>query len=863
MDSIFLSSVSLGILVEKEIVVRIEDKTNGDSAPSLPSSVVSVVRSISNLTKETKISELRETTSSLPSGKMLARPNAGEDCRKDLVEFLQGPPPPGNRMSIPDNASISSTDTKWGVFKVFRKKRKRRKRRQPPLIKLPDSAVSARTIDGHRYIAISIPINYSTFSPVPLQYPTVSNPSRKSTSDPRRNTLKTVTEDHESLSSISLATKSATQQEGVTELAPPPRKVSLLSTVPSQASQEEITSKKGKELDTWGKAENIIARQALMTPLISNKTSYITDQESKSPTRDRALQQEHQKKASESIGPELGKVPRVIEITPKKLKKPPPATESITHEDHETPKNDSKDASKSTKPRRFLLTSSLSAPVLPVRTSSRRAPLTFSGRSDIDNVASRRPMLLTANSDNGDGNGRGTGPCGSVTESLRTTESSPRLFKAQTATAYQSVPIVVRPPSHPDAESPLNLNFPTPPSNNSIRANSSDHVEILSPPAVAKVVSSRKDRVRERKQKDIEKLKAQLRQTKAPTSGVVVDDDWPESPVLGRFGHNIGPLSSKPYLTAKLSDIGPIRSVMHLKSPYLSPEAAIKKRRQRSASVPAMTSSSSPSPIASPMPWEGSTAYYRRREKQAEREENEARVRREKYAAQRLAEEAELQDKIAHQKLLRRYEKLKESRTRDMEKRLHRLERNGEVLMQSMVSLMDTLNRLLQDQHQNPLQRSATVRNTTTSASRPRRKHTEIGRGRAQSLRSIRSYDNLREILRTGLERGTTQLQKQNSPNPRQAERERDTQERKENDATGTRVSKSALEALQEHLQSQTRQIAQGSGHSSDSSNDQSIDADSVEVMEPLMRELQATARQPEVEGGKTSGSEPEIFNLF
>ncbi|KAI1212702.1 uncharacterized protein F4807DRAFT_457499 [Annulohypoxylon truncatum] len=863
MESIFLSSVSLGILVEKEIVVRIEDKAKGDSTPSHPSSVASVVRSISNLTRETKTSELRETTSSLPSGKMLARPNVSEDCRKDLVAFFHGPPPPGNFMSIPDDASISSADGKWGVFKVFRKKRKRRKRRQPPLIRLPDSAVSARTTDGHRYIAISIPTNYSNVSNVPIQRPKIDNLARRSTFDPRRNTLKAVAEDHESSSTISIVTKSATQQEAITELAPPPRKVSLLSTVTSQASQEDISLKKGKELE---KPENATVRPALLSPLISDRTSYITNRQSKSPLRDQTPQLEQQK-TSESTEPGTDKVPRVIEIAPKKIKKPAQANESSTYDNRVAPQNDSKSTSKSAGRPRFLLANSSSALTLPVRTSSRRATLTFSERNEGVNIVNRQPMLLTANSDNDDGNERATGPCSSVAESLKTTESSPRLLKAQTATAYQSVPIVVRPPSHPEAESPLNLNFPTPPSNNSIRGNSSEHVELLSPPTVAKVVSNRKDRVRERKRKDMEKLKAQLRQVKAPVLGVPPGNDWPESPVLGRFGHNIGSSSSsRPYLTAKMSEIGPIRPGLHLKSPYLSPEAAIKKRHGRSASVPVMTSSSSPSPLESPMPWKGSTAYYRRREKQAEQDEKEAKVRREKYAAQALAEEAELRDKIAYQKLLRRYEKLKESRTKDMEKRLHRLERNGEVLMQSMVSLMDTLNRLLQDQHQNPLRRSATVRPTTSSAPRPRRRHRETVPGRAQSLRSIRSYDNLREILRTGLKQSATRLPRHSSPSPHPAEREGEGQGRKENDAMDTRVSESALEALQEHLRSQSDKIARGSGissHSRASSNGHSSEVDSVEVMEPLMRELQEAARQPEMEGERTPFTETEIFNLF
>ncbi|KAI2469727.1 hypothetical protein F4781DRAFT_431097 [Annulohypoxylon bovei var. microspora] len=869
MESIFLSSVSLGILVEKEIVVRIEEKTNGDSAPSHPSSVVSVIRSVSNLTRETRTSKLRETTSSLPSGKMFARPNDSEDCRRDLVDFFHGPPPRGNRMSIPDNASISSADGKWGVFKVFRKRRKRRKR-QPSLIKLPDSAVSARSIDGHRYIAISIPTTYSNTGLVPIQYPIVEsaelenraiNSTRNPTPDPRRNTLKTVTEDHESVSSVSLATRSALHQEAITELAPPPRKVSLLSTVPSQASQEEITPRKGS------KPENGPARQALMSPLISNRTSYVTDWESKSSKWDRAPQTEQQEKGSEPRGLETDKVPRVIEIAPKKLKKPIQISrESSTNENYVALKSDPRSPSKSAGPPRFLLANSLNAPPLPVRTSSRRATLTFTGHNEMGNSTSRRPMLLAANSDVDDGNGRVTGPCGSFTESLKTTESSPRLLKAQTATAYQSVPIVVQPPSHPESESPLNLNFPTPPSNASIKANSSDQVHLLMPPVATKGISSRKDRVRERKLKDIEKLKAQLRQAQSPASGVPAENDWPESPVLGRFSQNV----SRPYLTAKMSEIGPIRPGLHLKSPYLSPEAVLKKRRGRSSSVPAMTSSSSTSPLESPMPWEGTKAYYRRRERQAEKEENEARARREQYAAQALVEEEELQDKITRQKLLRRYEKLKESRTNDMEKRLHRLERNGEVLMQSMASLMDTLNRLLQDQHRNPLERSATVRPTTASAPRARRQHRETALGRSQSLRSlrsVRSYDNLRETLRTGPSQGKARLHKHSPPSLRPAKWEKGTQgAREESDARDTRVSKSALEALQQHLRSQSHQSPQGpgiSGHSSASSNNHSVEVDSLEVIEPLMRELQEAARQPEGEERKTPFTESEVFNLF
>ncbi|KAK8114121.1 hypothetical protein PG999_006190 [Apiospora kogelbergensis] len=84
-------------------------------------------------------------------------------------------PPPDNYMSVPENFSVSSAeDEKWkSKFKVFRSKRKsRRKRRKTPIIRLPDTAVAGQTTDGHRHIAISIPLEYTHFGPdPPTQYP--------------------------------------------------------------------------------------------------------------------------------------------------------------------------------------------------------------------------------------------------------------------------------------------------------------------------------------------------------------------------------------------------------------------------------------------------------------------------------------------------------------------------------------------------------------------------------------------------------------------------------------------------------------------------------------------------------------------
>lgn len=92
-----------------------------------------------------------------------SRSKNGEGLQS-FTEFLQETPPPVyNIMSIPDNFSIASEDGSWTkLFRTIRRRRRKgRRRHQPPIIKLPDSAVAGTTIGGHRHIAISIPIEHS------------------------------------------------------------------------------------------------------------------------------------------------------------------------------------------------------------------------------------------------------------------------------------------------------------------------------------------------------------------------------------------------------------------------------------------------------------------------------------------------------------------------------------------------------------------------------------------------------------------------------------------------------------------------------------------------------------------------------
>ncbi|KAI1801728.1 hypothetical protein F4811DRAFT_563741 [Daldinia bambusicola] len=897
MESIFLKSINLGILVEKEIVVQTNHEVDGDLAASYPPSIVSIVHSGSDLRRGTITSEAQEIASSRPHSKMVPRPDVRErdNPEEDLADFFRREPPPGNFMSIPDDVSVYSVRKKWDVFKVFGKRRKSRKR-QPPLIRLPDTAISSRTITGHRYIAISIPSGYSHAEATPAQQQ--HSISRTTETNPRQGVgpehnpaserdaqaPRPVTGNREPQPLTSFEPSSLRHPEALSLLASPSGNLSGLSTV---VSQEGANSAKGKEPDRKNKPQRSLSSRLPISSSEVRRTASHTERESRSRTRSAEGRGKERMKAPDLAGLTVGVVPKIIQIPPPKKTGKRPATS-----DGLMAKDTSRNAGKSHGTPRALSANLLSASALPVRTSSKRA---IAAATAAENVTSRRPPVASraTSSNNGGGERRGrSGPRRSFTESLMTTESSPKVLKAETATAYQSVPIVVRPPSRLEIDSPLNLNFPSPPENT---VNRSAQENILSPPAAAEGATGRRDRVKERKKRDMEKLKAQMHQPPASRFLQVeprAEDAWPESPVLGRFNQELGSPRSRPYLAGKMSDIGPLRPGAQIESPYLSPEGGSRKRRGRSVSAPNLTSSSSPPspPLESPKaPWKDSTSYYRRKERQAEHEE--AAARRARHAAHALAEQKETEERAMRQKLLRRYERLKESRAKDMEKRLRRLERNGEVLMQSLVSLMDTLNALLQDRQVLPRSASSAYP-ATSSIPRPRTQHHQHHRrsseGRTQSLRSARSSDNPLEALRSQQEQRGSASRRYHARNlhppgqgrgsreghPGTGRRAQQSGRREETGETGTGVRQSTLEALQAQLQSHPHGSARARrilSYSSSMSSSRSSETGSLEIMEPLMRELQEAAgygverrrRGERAEGGGTTLGESDVFNLF
>ncbi|UNI24350.1 hypothetical protein JDV02_010102 [Purpureocillium takamizusanense] len=101
-----------------------------------------------------------------------ARSRRARDDIQALVDFLQNhPPPPDNFMSIPYGDNGEDERSRWARLKRIGRRSKSMPR-EPQHIQLPDSAVSGVTIGGHRHIAISIPLKASPFGDAARsQYP--------------------------------------------------------------------------------------------------------------------------------------------------------------------------------------------------------------------------------------------------------------------------------------------------------------------------------------------------------------------------------------------------------------------------------------------------------------------------------------------------------------------------------------------------------------------------------------------------------------------------------------------------------------------------------------------------------------------
>lgn len=95
----------------------------------------------------------------------IIKPERDFESLDDLITFLVTEPPPENYMSIGDSLEQSRPQRK-SPLKLFQRQNSK-KIKQPRQILLPDSAVAAKTTQGHWHIAITIPPEHDPLLPKP------------------------------------------------------------------------------------------------------------------------------------------------------------------------------------------------------------------------------------------------------------------------------------------------------------------------------------------------------------------------------------------------------------------------------------------------------------------------------------------------------------------------------------------------------------------------------------------------------------------------------------------------------------------------------------------------------------------------
>ncbi|PMD35187.1 hypothetical protein L207DRAFT_108268 [Hyaloscypha variabilis F] len=144
--------------------------------------------------------------------------DSNRQSMKALSDFLMTrEPPPTNWVSKLSDDERSLSSLKKSSFKLF-KKSKSKKQKPPRFLQLPDSAVAAKTRSGARHIAISIPIEHDHIEPTKKPAPIIQERPKRdsSTHRPDRSAvtiLKPVAELRESGSSYLSSTAKSRKSE--------------------------------------------------------------------------------------------------------------------------------------------------------------------------------------------------------------------------------------------------------------------------------------------------------------------------------------------------------------------------------------------------------------------------------------------------------------------------------------------------------------------------------------------------------------------------------------------------------------------------------------------------------------------------
>ncbi|KAI8675237.1 hypothetical protein NCS57_00424000 [Fusarium keratoplasticum] len=627
-------------------------------------------------------------------------PEDRQDGLAELIDFLRNhAPPSGNFMSIPDD--ISDEDRgRWYRLRKLGRRRSSRSLSKTQTIRLPDSAVSGITIGGHRHIAISIPLDASPFGRTPRsQYPVYQHRSVKP------------------LTSRYAPTRAVLNDKGV---------VTVLRTV-TEDRESSSTS-----------------------PASSQSPASVNHQRPQSTTLGRAYSPGAINSSSHGDTSEYFNV--YIPATPPRVLSP----DQVKQSNEQSREFHDYDQSTSTP------TNSNRRDNLPSRnTSMTGGRFVHPGTSSIDAMMSQpteaHPAPLSFNRPPSKEGSQ------SLSKSIMTTsENDPIVAEAKTVEAK---PVAVkesriRSSTKKTEETPVTV-ITTSPLGNSREKPEKPKKQATkdenSPTPSVKSTQSRREKVRDKKRKDMEAQRIKRQSQLIVTTEIMPESDQdkakeisneedtekpPPVPVRSPQRQSICPImvvanvKPSPPPSSKLPDKArdqPEPESKETTEPSKSEPKTVPKTPSKAAQEdlsssttspprPYVESSSNPTP---PQSAHGSPAHKktgydrtslsRRREWNAAREQErkvrEARAMSPRSKARKLVmtkeETEENKVPMMEKEVLRRYEAYREYRIREMERRVRRLERNGDVWLRALVPVLDNLNRTLANVHEDQQPRRA------------------------------------------------------------------------------------------------------------------------------------------------------------
>ncbi|KAJ4200888.1 hypothetical protein NW767_007024 [Fusarium falciforme] len=628
-------------------------------------------------------------------------PEDRQDGLAELIDFLRNhAPPSGNFMSIPDDISDEDRGRWYRLRKLGRRRSSRSLSKTPQTIRLPDSAVSGITIGGHRHIAISIPLDASPFGRTPRsQYPVYQHRSVKP------------------LTSRYAPTRAVLNDKGV---------VTVLRTV-TEDRESSSTS-----------------------PASSQSPASVNHQRPQSTTLGRAYSPGAINSNSHGDTSEYFNV--YIPATPPRVLSPDQVKQS-NEQSREFHDYDQLTSTPTNSNRRDNLPSR--------NTSMTGGRFVHPGTSSIDAMMSQpteaHPAPLSFNRPPSKEGSQ------SLSKSIMTTsENDPIVAEAK---PVEAKPVVakesrIRSSTKKTGETPVTV-ITTSPLGNSREKPEKPKKQVTkdenSPTPSVKSTQSRREKVRDKKRKDMEAQRIKRQSQLIVTTEIMPESDQdkaketsneedaekpPPVPVRSPQRQSMCPImvvanvKPSPPPSSRLPDEARDQPESESKKttepskpePEAAPKTPSKAAQEDLSSSttspprPYVESSSNPTP---PQSAHGSPAHKktgydraslsRRREWNAAREQErkirEARAMSPRSKARKLVmtkEETE-ENKVPtmEKEVLRRYEAYREYRIREMERRVRRLERNGDVWLRALVPVLDNLNRTLANVHEDQQPRRA------------------------------------------------------------------------------------------------------------------------------------------------------------